>query len=214
MLEKIKLICFDVDGTLVDGNSWLILAEGLGCSPKDAFDIFNRARKGEISFIEGERLLTRMYRDSGNANNRFIKNLFSSVEVKIGSRDLISYLKKREYLIYLISGAIDVYVESVAKKLNLDGFYANSFLEFDDKDVLRRINYRDKQGEVKVKQMQDLIRKLNINSDQVAFVGDSENDVEIFKNIKYGIAVNSVDEELKRFSWKIVDSLSEIKNIL
>ncbi len=213
-MENIKLVCFDIDGTLVDGISWLILTKELGCSPQEHLDIFRRCQKGKITFIEGERLLTKMYQNSGNANKTFIKNLFDNVDIRNQARDLISYLRKKGQRIYLISGAIDIYVESIAKKLNVDGFYANSTLEFNNKGILQKINYRDNQGEIKIEQLTDLIQKLGININQVAFVGDSENDIEVFKAIKYGIAVHSINEELKKLSWQVVDSLSEIKDIL
>jgi len=213
-MEKIKLICFDVDDTLIDGTSWLILTKGLGCSPLEALDIFQRCQKEKITFTEGERLLTKMYQDSGNANIGFISELFDKVKVKDEAIDLISYLRKKEYKIYLISGTIDIYVESVAKKLGVDGFYANSTLDFDDKGILLKINYRDNQGEIKVEQLRNLVDSLGIDMEQVAFVGDSENDIEVFKVVKYGIAVHGSSEELDRVAWKKVNSLREIKGIL
>jgi len=213
-MERIKLVCFDVDETLVDGTSWLILTEGLGCSSEDILNIFNQAREGKTSFIEGERILTKMYQDTNNATKPFIKNLFESINVKPEAKDLISYLKEKGYLIYLISGAIDMYVESIAKKLNVDGFRANSSLEFDNSGVLQRINYRENQGEVKVGQLQDIINKLGIEVNQVIFVGDSENDIEVFKATGHGIAVHSTNEKLKEAAWRVVDSLLEIKDIL
>lgn len=213
-MENIKLVCFDVDETLVNGTSWLILSEGLGWSSKEALDIFNQARKGEISFIKAERIFTKTYQKSGKANRLFIEKIFNNVEIKKEAKDLISYLKEKGYIIYLVSGAIDIYVESVARKLGVDGFYANSTLEFDSQGVLQKINYRDSQGEIKAKQLQSLVRKLGINIEQVVFVGDSENDIKVFKATQHGIAVHSSSEELKKASWRTVDSLSEIKNIL
>ena len=213
-MKNIRLVCFDIDGTLVNGTSWLILSEGLGWSCKEALDVFEQARKGEISFIEAERIFTTKYQKSGKANKPFIEEIFDSVEIKKEARDLIPYLKEKGYTIYLISGAIDMYVESVARKLGVHGFYANSTLEFDNKGVLQKINYRDNQKEIKLEQLKILIKKLGINIDQVVFVGDSENDIEVFKATKHGIAVHSSNEELKKISWRIVDSLLEIENIL
>ncbi len=213
-MNKLKLICFDVDETLVDGISWFLLTKGLGCSLQKHIDIFNRATRGEISFIEGERMLTKMYKESGNATRKFIRNLFSEIKPKPEAGKIISYLKKKNYKIYLISGAIDIYVEEMAKKLEVDGFYANSSLEFTENGFLEKIYYRDNQGEVKVEQLNNLIRKLGISMNDVVFVGDSDNDVEVFKKTGHGVAVEPSSQKLKSVAWKVIDSLEQIKEIL
>jgi HAD superfamily PSPase-like hydrolase len=213
-MNKFKLICFDVDRTLVDGLSWLLLTEGLNCSTQKHIDIFYRAKEGEISFAEGERMLTKMYQESGNAKKEFIRELFSKVEVKSEAEETISYLKEKGYKIYLISGAIDMYVEEIANKLKVDGFYANSSLDFDNKGVINKIHYRDNQGEVKVEQLRKLIKQLKIEMDEVVFIGDSENDIEVFQETGHGIAINASNEELKAAAWKNISSLSQIKGIL
>src|SRR4030042_5237556 len=187
-MENNKLVCFDVDGTLVDGNAWWMLTKALGCSLDKTDSIFNQAKEGKISFREGERLFTKIFQESGNGTKEFIKNFFQSVNVKPEVKDLISYLKQKRYIIYLISGGIDIYVESVARKIGANGFYANSSLEFDEKNVLQTIHYRENQGEIKIKQLGELTKKLGINIDQVIFVGDSENDISAFKTTKRGIA--------------------------
>lgn len=213
-MNKIKLICFDVDGTLVEGNSWLRLTEGLGCLPEEHNNLYIKCRKGELSFIEGQKILKEMYQLSGNANSNFINNLFNKTEIKEGVKDLISYLKRKGYLIYLISSSIDIYVGLVAEKIVADGFYANSSLEFDNEGILKKIIYQENEGELKVEHLRDLIKKLGITMDQVVFIGDSDNDIEAFEVTKQGIAVNSSSDKLKKVSWKIVHSLEEIKNIL
>ena len=213
-MNKFELVCFDVDGTLVDGISWLLLTKGLGCSTGKHLDIFNRSKKGEISFSEGERMLTKMYQESGNATRKFIKELFSKVKLKPEAKEIISYLKKKKYKIYLISGAIDIYAEEIAKKLEVDGFYANSSLKFDKDGVLEKIYYQDNQGEIKVKQLHELARKLGIGMNKIVFIGDSDNDIEVFKKIGHGISVGSSNEELKKIAWKTIDSLEQIKDIL
>ncbi len=212
--QKVKLICFDIDGTLVDGVSWLILTEGLGCSAQRHMDIFHAAKAGKISFIEGERQLTKMYQDGGNATKRKITTIFSEVKLRPEVKELFSYLKRKNYLIYLISGAIDLYVKEVTKNTKADGFYANSSLEFSPSGVLQKINYRDNQGGVKLEQLRELITKLNIKMKEVFFVGDSENDIEVFKATKHGIAVHCFDDNLKKEAWKVIDNLKQIKNIL
>lgn len=213
-MSKIKLVCFDIDETLVDGNSWLILTEGLGCSTQKHLDIYTRAKKKTISFAEAERALTKMYQDSGKANHDFIKNIFSKIKPRKYAKEVIDYLRNKGYKVYLITGGLDVYAESIAKKLNADGFYANSTLEFDGDGLLKKIHYRDNQGQIKVEQAKELIEKLGINIDEVAFIGDSDNDVEIFKETQHGIAVHCEHKDLKKAAWKTAEKLKDIKNIL
>lgn len=213
-MNKFELVCFDVDGTLVDGISWHLLTEGLGCSRQEDIDIFNRACRGEVSFIKAEKLIRKMYQESGNANKSFIKKIFDGIKIRREARNLISCLRKKGYKVYLISGAIDIYIEIIAKKLKVDGYLANSSLVFDNKGKLQKINYRHNQEEIKVKQLRKLVKKLGISMNQVAFVGDNDNDIEVFKETKHGIAVFSSSEELKKVAWKKIDSLEQIKDIL
>lgn len=201
-MNKIKLICLDIDGTLVDGVSWLLLTEGLGYSIQEHLDIFQRAKKGEISFTKGERLLTKMYKAGGNATKPFIREVFKKVKIRPEVKPLIAYLKKKGYLIYLISGAIDLYVEEIAKKLNADGFFANSTLDFGKNGILQKIHYRDNQGEVKVEQLKEITQKLGVDMKTVVFIGDGENDIEAFKKTGKGIAVHSFNDELKKLLGK------------
>ena len=60
---------------------------------------------------------------------------------------------------------------------------------FDSNGVLEKINYRENQDEIKVEQLQELIKKLGIDMSQFAFVGNDKNDIEAFKVAKQGIAI-------------------------
>ncbi len=213
-MAKIRLVCFDVDGTLVKENSWQFLTAGLGFPPERVVEFYRKAKSGELTFMEAEKRYTKMLQQSDKTTRAFIKKLFSQIKPRPGAKDLISYLKKKGCPVYLISGAIDIFVEEIAKKIKADGFYANSSLGFDEKGSLQKIHYREIQGELKVKQLEELVKRLGIKINEVAFVGDSENDIEVFKATNHGIAVHSSNKELKKIAWKEAASLEEIKGIL
>jgi len=240
-MKDIKLVCFDVDGTLVEGNSWLYLTRGLGGSEKKHIKIFHQFRQGKISLGKAEKLLLKMYRKSGGIFRKIlrvvfsvflkflsrfyylrwqkptkdlIKEIFSNIRLKDGSQELISYLKGKGYKIFLVSGAIDMYVEEVAKKLKIDGFYAAASLGFDKKGILNRIYYQANQGEIKVRQLEEIARRLDVSLEEIVFVGESDNDIRAFEVTKHGIAVSSQCGKLKEVAWKEVKDIREIKNIL
>jgi len=234
----LKVVCFDVDGTLVEGNSWLYLTRGLGGSEKKHLKIFHQLKKGKISLERAERLLLEMWRKSNRRSKRImrrafsvflkmkfylkrneitkekVERIFSEVKLKPEAKEVISYLKEKGYKIYLVSGGIDIYVEEIATKLKVDGFYASSSLGFNEKGILNRIYYQVNQGEIKVRQLKKIAKSLNISLDGIVFVGDSDNDIDAFKITRHGIAVNSSNKELNSIAWKKVSSLEEIENIL
>jgi HAD superfamily phosphoserine phosphatase-like hydrolase len=211
---KFKLVCFDVDGTLVEGVSWRFLTEGLKCSLKILQDLFSQAWNKKISFQKAERMLTRMYQNSGKATQKEIEKIFSKVNPRQEAYELIHYLREKGYQVCLVSGAIDIYVEKIAQKLGVDWFLATTTLEFDTSGNLRRIDYNPNQSEAKMRYLNELISKLGVDIKEVTFIGDSDNDIEAFKATGRGIAVYTTSEELKRAAWKVVNSLIEIKEIL
>lgn len=213
-MRESKLVCFDVDGTLVDGSSWYLLTEGLGVSVEEHQRIYDQANRGEITFAEGDRRLTDLYLAGGRATRKFIRKIFQEVTPRREARDLIVCLKNRGYRIGLISGSMDLYVREVARQLKVDDWFANSYLEFGQSGVLKRIHYRGYQGAVKVRQLKEVAAKYGLSVREVFFVGDSENDIEVFRATGRGIAVHSSSGALKQVAWRVVNDLNEVKEIL
>jgi HAD superfamily phosphoserine phosphatase-like hydrolase len=213
-MADIKLVCFDVDGTLVEGASWYILAESLGCSPGLIQDLSLRVQKGELSLDRAELQVRTLFLDTGKATRPFIEHVFEQIPLRPEVLPLISYLNIHNYPIYLISGAIDLFVQKIAEKLAVDGFYANTSFEFDQDGVLRKIDYHPEQGKMKVEQLTKLISEFGIRMDQVAYIGDSDNDIEAFQSTGHGIAVHCTSDQLLKVAWRVVDSLAKIQTIL
>ena len=213
--DDIEAVCFDIDGTLSEADSWLVLTEGLGCCWQEVLDIFKEYQKGKIPFSQCKERLTTIYRASKKATKSFIAQLFNKVELKEKASDTIFYLKEQGYRIYLVSGAPNIYVGTVAQKLKVDGFHASSFLIFDpEKETLQDVHWLEDQGRVKVEQLQKISQELNITINQIAFVGNGRNDIEAFEATGKGIAVQGAVEELGQVAWRTIKDLAEIKSIL
>jgi len=210
-----KLICFDVDGTLVDNKtSFVTLIEGLGCPIGEVLSIYNDAMTGKISFPEGERKVGGIIQSSGRATKGFVEKILEKDPVKEESFEVVEYLKNIGYDIWLVSGAIDIWVAAVAKKIGAAGFYAHSSLEFDGQGVFAKINYSGDQNPWKAKIVQKIAVDNGIPVSDIIFVGDGANDIEAFKLTGRGIAVYPYDEGMEDIAWKKIKSLSEIKDIL
>ena len=210
-----KLICFDIDGTLTDTkSSWFSITEGLGCPIDEVIKFYGAAMSGKISFTEGEEKVAEIFKSSGKATREFIRGIFEKESLKPEALGLARFLKENGYAIWLISGAVDMYVRSVAEKIGAAGFYAHASLEFDANDVLSKINYGGDQNPWKAEVAGKLAKDYGVAPADMIFVGDGPNDVDVFKLTGHGIAVYPYDEKLDGIAWKKVKSLSEIKDIL
>lgn len=214
-MEKKKIICFDVDGTLTETkSSWLALTQGLGCPVEKVVYFFNAAMAGKITFAQGKKAVADIYRAGGNATEENIKNIFKQEKIKPEAIGLVDYLKKKNYDIWLVSGAIDIHVAAVAEKIGAKGYFAHSSLEFDRQGALCAINYDGDQNPWKVEMVRKIAESENISPQEIVFAGDGQNDIDSFALTGKGIAVCPYDERLEALAWKKVKSLPEIKNIL
>jgi HAD superfamily phosphoserine phosphatase-like hydrolase len=210
-----KLICLDVDGTLTNiKSSWLVVTETLGCSVDEVLSYYGGAMAGKIPFAEGEERVAEIFRSSGKATKEFIGKIFEKEPLKPEAVELVEYLKRDGYDIWLVSGSVDIHVQAVAKQIGAVGFYAHASLEFDQQGILSKINYGGDQCPWKAGVVRELAAKYNIPVKEIIFVGDGENDIDVFKETGRGIAVFPYDERLEGIAWKKVKSLSEIKDIL
>jgi phosphoserine phosphatase len=210
-----KLICFDVNGTLVEESSWEIFAQGDEMIEKEINNIFDGYYLGKIPINEVWEGMISMLKEKGRANKEFICDCWEKANTfKEGTEEVINYLKEKGYKIYLISCSIDVSLEIMVKKLQIDGFYAGSHLVFDNHGQLEKITSECGRGkEFKKEKLIELAKQENINVEDIVFVGDGDNDIGVFEMTKRGIAMGD-NKKLLDCSWKLIKSLREIRNIL
>lgn len=210
-----KLICFDVNGTLVNEDSWGIFTQGDVSMEQEIKEIFDGYYSGKTSIDDAWKEMVIILRKTGRANKDFVYNCWDEASTfKDGAVEIITYLKEKGYKIYLISCSIDIYLECIVRELLLDGFYAGSHLIFDTLGELEKITSDCGKGSgYKKEKLNELALKEGISIEDIVFVGDGDNDVGVFEMTKHGIAIGE-NEKLRNCSWKQIKSLVEIKDIL
>lgn len=211
--QKISTIFFDIDKTLTDEISWLKLTDGLGASVQKHTEIFDKFKANKLSYSIAKQKLIKLWQKTGKANKSYIEKMFRSWKLKSDAREIIDYLKK-SYQLCIISGSVDLYVQTVAEKLGISDWYANAELVWDKKGNLIDFNYSRDQARKKLEHLNEYIARYDLNKNECAVVGDGENDVELFKKLPFGIAVNKNSEhELKNIATKNISELKQLKEI-
>jgi len=211
--KKIDTIILDVDGTLSEEISWLKLTQGLGASPDEHSAIFEQFKKGSLSYPEAKRKLIQLWQDTGNANKDYMEKMFRSWNLKEDAEDTVNYLRGT-YRVCLISGAVDLYVQIVAEKLEVADWYANTKLVWNGNGELTDFHYHADQAGKKLEQFEEFIKRYKLKRDKCAVVGDGDSDIVLFRELRHGVAVNkNPNPELESLALRTVRELRELKDI-
>lgn len=184
----------------------------------DHLGIYQDHLDGRIGLDESKTLLLKMWQATGNAKKEHIIKVFETWPVRPEAYPLIAWLKQNGYEMCLITGSIGIYAKYIAEKLGVGDYYANAELYFDEQGDLVDFHYTADQAEIKLKHFEEFCAKYNLEASDCIPIGDSANDIGLFRKTGNGILVNGgvekIAEELRQAAWKEVSSLEAIRSLL
>ncbi len=184
--KRKKVIVFDMDSTIVDGEIIDEMARLAGVGKKVA-TITEKGMRGEIGFSES--LRTRVSLLKG-LRIKSLESIAKTVKLTQGSEELIAALKEMGFKIALISGGFSFFTDVLKKRLGFDYAFGNE-LEIKEGRLTGRIKGRIIDARRKAEILDDICRKEGITRDEVVAVGDGSNDRIMVANAGLGIAFNA-----------------------
>lgn len=178
-----RLVCFDMDSTLIEAEVIDELARAAGVGEQVA-KITEAAMQGELDFNESFR--KRMALLEGLSED-VLQSIANSLPITEGAEHLISTLKNLGYKTAILSGGFDYFGRFLQKKLGVDYVYANT-LEIKDGKLTGRVCEPIVNGQRKAELLKELAAKEGIRLEQVVAVGDGANDLPMLGIAGLGIA--------------------------
>lgn len=182
-----RLICFDMDSTLIQTECIDELAKRAGVGDKVS-EITARAMRGEIDFKESfkERVALLKGLDAS-----VMKDIAEHMPITEGTDRLMSVLKTCGYKIAILSGGFTYFGEYLQKKFGVDYVYANE-LEIDENGKLAG-NYLGDivDGHRKAELLKLIAQVEKVNLAQTIAVGDGVNDLPMISEAGLGIAFHA-----------------------
>lgn len=213
--QKIKVIVSDVDKTLTSNNTWYELTKAFNGSVEKHFELYSAFLKGETPEDElTTGLIAMLEKAHGKKIQRAeLEDILFKIPLKSEAFAVFNDLQQQGYTVCLISGSMDIFVKLVAKRLNVQHWFANSIFEFDKDDNWVNFRYNPREAELKLKQLQDFLKAEKIADSECLVLGDGKNDRELFKHYR-GVAIDNEDEELSRLAWKEIKYLPTLLQVL
>ena len=214
-MSKYKLVCFDVDGTLVDFPpnepkfSWQIFQDyfetDLETRQKSKKAFFD----GNISYLEWAQHDIGLWKAKGAKKQDFL-NALEKLKLMNGAMETLQELKKNGLKLAIISGSMNILLEKFIPDYNK--FFDDVFLSrihFDEHGNISKIEPTEFDMIKKADALKHIAEREKISLKECVFVGDYLNDVKVIQEAGLGIAFNCNEEELK----KVADVVMEKKDL-
>jgi len=181
-----RLIVFDVDSTLIQGEVIEMLAARAGVE-EQVRAVTEAAMRGEIDFEESlhQRVATLAGLDAS-----VIEEVSETIELTPGARTTIRTLRRLGFHCGVVSGGFRQVIEGLAHELELDFVQANT-LEIVDGKLTGRVLGEIVDRKAKAVALRKFAAEAGIPMEQTVAVGDGANDIDMLNAAGLGIAFNA-----------------------
>lgn len=181
-----RLIVFDVDSTLVQGEVIEMLAAHAGVEP-EVREITDAAMRGELNFTES---LERRVRLLEGLPEPVLDEVADAIQLTPGARTTVRTLKRLGFRCGVVSGGFSRIIQRIVNDLGLD-FAAANDLEVVDGKLTGRVvgEIIDRPG--KATALRRFAGEYGIPLAQCVAVGDGANDIDMLRAAGMGVAFNA-----------------------
>lgn len=193
--NKIKLVAFDVDGTLTaEKSAWAYIHRKLGIWEDIGEKYLNQFRSGEITYAEFARLDALRWK--GVSWDQLI-SILDEISVMEKAVEAVEKIKQQEVEVALISSGLLPLVERVALELDIKYYVGNQLMV--EEGILTgkaKVNVSLDIWEMsKGAYLNRLTDQLKISPGETAAVGDGIGDLDMFNAAGIPLLVNCSLEE-------------------
>lgn len=181
-----RLICFDMDSTLIQTEVIDELAERAGVG-EEVKAITESAMRGEIDFTESFKKRVSLLK---GLDESVMKEIAESLPITEGMARLVRILKKSGYKMAILSGGFTYFGNYLKEKYGFDYVYANE-LEIIDGKLTGNYLGDVVDGRRKAELLRLLAQVEKVDLRQTVAVGDGANDLPMIATAGLGIAFHA-----------------------
>jgi phosphoserine phosphatase len=181
-----RLVVFDVDSTLIQGEVIEMLAAHAGCAD-EVRAVTEAAMRGELDFAQS---LERRVACLEGLPASVLDEVADTLELTPGARTTIRTLKRLGFRCGVVSGGFTTIIDRLSERLGLDFSLAND-LEIVDGKLTGRVTGEIVDRAGKATALRRSADKFDVPLAQCVAVGDGANDIDMLSTAGLGVAFNA-----------------------
>lgn len=189
-----RLAVFDMDGVLTSNpSSWEFVHRSFGVDNSANFRLYRQGKLPYIEFLRSD--VSLWIQKNGPISADHIIGILDQIPLRKGISETVTLLRERGIRSAIVSGGIYWLAEKIARTTEFVSIYANK-IKTDSS------NFLIPDGEVMVEPgrkdiaIREIQRTLGIGAGETISIGDTSQDVAMFRNSAISIAFNPVDSSL------------------
>ena len=198
----LRLVAFDMDGTLVDiASSWRAVHDHFHDQNDEGLRRFLANEIDDSEFIRTD--VRVWWRHAPRITVPDLEKILADVPLMPGATALLDALRARGVRTAIVSGGLDVLARRVGRELGIDHVLANGVRASSDGRItdegIVRVPIHGKEGVLAALQAE-----LGVRPEETASVGNSEIDVGLFRRSRVGVAFLPADDDVRRAATAVV----------
>ena len=192
-MSKIKLVVFDMDGTLLEPRScWAYIHDHFGTDNSEMLKLYIERKISDNDFVKADMKLWQNTTKK-RVDEKYINSILDEIKPIKGAKKLIENLHSKHLETVIISGGIQYLANKWAEKWKMKYALANELIDDENGKLKAEVNVR---GNNKGPVMESLLEKMKIKKEEVISVGDTVVDLPLFERSEFSIAVNTNDSRV------------------
>ncbi len=203
----VKLVIFDVDGTILKNSSWQHIHHNLNTwsQAKKHSDQFFR---NEITYEQWAKLDAALWKNQPLAR---INQLIKGMPYMKGAKETLATLKSKGLKVYLLSAGLTRVAHRIQSETWVDGSTANTLIVEDGcltGEVEVSVSFYNKN-----KHLRPILQKFHLAAKETAAIGDDPTLIPLFEKVAFSIAFNPVDRSVEK-SADIAINSNDLRDVL
>lgn len=213
--KRYKLICFDLDGTIVDKTTfiWQTLHNYFQTDQHRRKDAMEQFHAKKITYDAWAQHDLQLFKERNVTRKEMLK-AFAPLCLMPGALETLTNLKQRGFTLAVISGSLQIVLEHLLPNYKeLFDVVLINHVYFDAAGKIERIVATPFDMEQKATGLKKIAAHEHIPLAQTIFVGDNYNDLHVAQLAGKSIAFNCQSQELRRIADVVIDE-KDLRKIL